>query len=304
MKYHPHGTALPFVIIAIALVLGGSIIGVLLVQNIRKSTLDTSDWKTYDNELYGFLFRYPSELGVGASNGGGFYTPVATIAQSNQGGLRVGTTTGVNEFSISYTPRSTDAELKMNSGFLSTPSRLQLSNTTGYLYRLRSGIEGRYQSALVEMPNGTILLSASEDLAETLRDVLKTFTVTTPTTQTAWLTYTNTTHGYAFRYPSTWEVRDASEDGSRINVHPLQESESVRDALTFESIPTEERQSLTEAQEVTINNLQATQGYDSNNPSVLVTTYLREGSAIQATGSLANEDGIHNLILSTFQFTE
>ncbi len=167
---------------------------------------ETSDWKTYRNEEYGFEFKYPSNW-VKLDN---YQTDpdLITIVSSNESADNVSKCyEGCGPDLWFYHYKNIDLEKYINDpgNLLFNPKKIKIDGQTAY--EVDEAGFSSYYAVLVQKGNDVykILgynnqLSLSSNTIES--QILSTFKFIDKTDTSTWKTYRNEVYGYEFKYPN------------------------------------------------------------------------------------------------------
>lgn len=185
-------------------------------NTVTPKTTDTAtnDWKTYTNDIYGFSLKYPKEWFIDSSNSDG----LIVISNYKDG----------SKYDKSNTPSDYVSLLIRNIDNKTTPTIIeddfvinQESKENVTIYSVR-GSESLKSSRIIwakiaKFKSGStnFELEANGELSPdsaTRKQQLNIFdkivgTITVSSDATAdWQTYTNSTYGFSFKYPTDWTI--------------------------------------------------------------------------------------------------
>lgn len=141
-------------------------------QNTNSAKDATKDWKTYENQEWGFRFQYPPSLYAIPT------LPVesSVVSLSEHAPYDTNVSLGVagtNEFTVAIVPQSLEIyrkESKLNY------SKEIIGGRNGYISTKHSTFEDTGQTVIVDFEGKTLVISASGDRLEVLPTILSTFT--------------------------------------------------------------------------------------------------------------------------------
>lgn len=189
------------------------------------STIDTSDWQAYKNDLYEFSLKYPVGWPEPTSQTGNFYSGSAFPGANekswrlNLGAITLNACEGDNCYDyyldvFTAVDFSETKRLLQSSGLVNNISE-GISNGLNVLSYDEGGICG-YKKIAVFGEKNTFLFTArcgadNEDLAIALDSIFSTFNLKSADDIGDWQTYNNYGYEYSFKYPTQYSIRDLSE---------------------------------------------------------------------------------------------
>ncbi|MDO8559736.1 MAG: hypothetical protein Q7S23_01720 [bacterium] len=211
------------------------------------SPLDTSGWKTYRNERYGYEIRYPAWLLVrGVREAGSYEGPTQVTA--NDAYVQFTYTTPERRARVPFNITVVSiAQALTVEGFLKPPyynsghtrrqlEDMQIDGHTAEVVEDCSDI-GCFATALLNTPDFQYQISVpvgnngdDEALQQTMLGTLR-FTQTSALDTTGWQTYRNERYGFEFSYPPDLVVVDTNQ--YRNGTYDLLVSNYLGEELTF-----------------------------------------------------------------------
>lgn len=166
---------------------------------------ETASWKTYANTTYGFSLKYPESWTKEENSGEGLAQFYSTVA----GRSLTSTETKIVVWAIPATSISNlEKYVADNDGKISSSSDITLGGVASKKFVLTPVDDVKFTVVYALHGDSYIKISCLEN-ASNLDTILSTFKFDETLT---WKTYTNTTYGFSFKYPSSWN--------SDIPVHP------------------------------------------------------------------------------------
>lgn len=173
----------------------------------------TADWKTFNNTKYGYSFKYPKEVVLSTTEGGGIesaeevdtkeQTKVATLTKSDDANFHwsVLTQEGIKTISKDSLKNHFALDFRLDKIQIGAESGYQVVNITGD----KSIVSNFY---FVQNSQSTVFQITMTKDSAIAQKVLDTFKFDETLT---WKTYTSTKYGFSAKYPADWYLIDTPE---------------------------------------------------------------------------------------------
>ncbi len=205
-------------------------------EEVTVTPSETAGWETYTNSTYGFSFKYPTDWTATLNEANKHDTnDVASVAVIPNGYGKSVFNIDIRHDTLSGSLAFTQANMGPYDATTKTTTInnlvfTELDTTYSTTKDAKNGVTSNshpldttYSVFFIEKSPYTFTIDSSESSSNkannkysTYLQILDTFTLTDPTA--GWKTYTDSDHGFSFKYPSDWTLESRSADGEIVRI--------------------------------------------------------------------------------------